>query len=457
MKNHIRVIVLSFYVSSAAVCWAEGTEAISPTTDQQSYFSQMLVYVYQHDHRLIAERESLKTLDERTNLAYSGFRPRAYGEIAYGRERNRTNGGEFTYGDTRTRTLVGEQPLFSGFSTLEEFKAAKKRVEAGRNQLLLKEEQVLLEAISVYLELTAKQRVLEINYTNNTNIRTQRDGAEKRYKAGDGTKTEIAQSESRLAQSESSLATARAEWEKACASFERATGLEAESMDFPALPMLLPPSLDDAREQAKQIPEVVIKASEFEAASHDVGAAKGSLWPSLSLRGSMGDERGTSVSGSSLLRDDRVTLNLHIPLYQGGGEYARVRQLKNEKARIEEEKIDTKRAARERVSQLWYDYVAAQQVVTSSARAASSAKEALDGVSTEQHEGLRTLLDVLDAQNELLSRQTNEVQAHKELRLSAYRLMAATGKLTARDLQLDTPIYDPQEYYDDNATRWAGF
>ena len=452
MKSSPRLLAVLFLLSSTSLAQAEGVDSAP-----NSHFRQVLAHVYQSDPRLLAEREALKALDQRVAGAYSGFRPTASGEIDYGRRTSEIDDSGFVSGPTHTRTLIVEQPLFSGFGTLSQFKAAKERVLAGRARLTMREEQVLLEAAAAYLDLAEKQKLMELNYTNHQHIRGQFDGAKKRFSAGDGTRTEVAQSESRLAQAESTLALAQAEWDKAYVAYERSTGMPAESVDFPEIYGRLPATLEETKRKAMAAPEVLLSSSEEKVSAHEIDVASSSIWPALSLRGSLGDEQGTTAAGSSTVRQGTVTLNLHVPLYQGGAEYARVREAKNNRIRQEQESVDTQRAATERAAQLWYSYQASGQVVRSLQHSADAAAKALSGVSEEQREGVRTLLDVLDARSELLARQVSEVQAQKSLRLDAYRLMAATGELTAERLMLPTRLYDPGLHYEDNATRWAGF
>lgn len=444
MKSY-KTFFLSLLILSPAKLFAE------------THFMQVLAYVYQHDPRLAAEREALKALDQQVAVAYSGFRPNAFGEIDYGRRRSEIDDSGYVSGTTRTSSVVIEEQLFNGFGTQAKYDAAKARVEAGRSRLILKEEQVLLEAVSAYLNLAEKQRLLELNFTNKRNIHTQFRGATRRFETGDGTRTEVAQSESRLAEAESSLAAAQADWEKAYVAFERSTGVGADAIDFPELTGALPATPQEARERALAAPEIALSVNEEETGTHEVDVASASIWPTLSLRGSLGEEEGTTAAGDSTVREQRITLNLRVPLYQGGAEYARVRAAKNNRQRLEYEVRDTERAAAERALQLWYAYQASARIIETSKKSAESAAHALKGVEAERREGLRTLIDVLDAQSELLARQTSQVRAEKNYRQDAYRLLAAIGGLTAEELALNAPSYDPAIHYEDNATSWVGF
>ena len=81
---------------------------------------------------------------------------------------------------------------------------------------------------------------------------------------------------------------------------------------------------------------------------------------------------------------------------------------------------------------------------------------ALDGVRQEALVGVRSVLDVLDAEQELFTAEVGLVQAERERVLAAYRLHAATGRLTARDLGLPVPGYDPQAHYREVRGQWFG-
>lgn len=422
----------------------------------KSVFEQMLVYVYQHNPQLAAERDAVKVADEKVSQAVAGFRPSLAANAAAGRQRQKVGGGDWQTGDANSMSLSATQPIFSGFGTVAQRRAADQRVMAARSRLLAVEQAVLLQAVGSWLEMGEKERILTLTEENLQRMHMYGRATRERFKAGDGTQTDIAQAESRLAQAEARHAQAAAERDTARAAFERMTGLKAPVAELPPLPDALPRNEEETQLQARGNPELAQAAYQEKAAEQDIAAAESSLWPSLALRGSVSEERSPAL-GLEKLRSDALTLNLSIPLYQGGGEYSRVREAKILREKSRHDAADIGRAVLERARAAWYNYHSAGLVIRAAGRAANASARALSGVEEEQRQGLRTLTDVLDEQTEFLSAQIVQTQAEKNHRLEAFRLMAATGRLTAAGLSLPVEPLDPARHYDDVAGRWAGF
>jgi TolC family type I secretion outer membrane protein len=431
-------------------------EQADTTADEQApEFQQMLIYVYQQSPRLQSARQSLKVQDEHVSEAVAGYRPTLNASGDIGRQREATGSQDWIYGTARDESLVANQTLFNGFGTAEQFHAARARVSAERAHLTAVEEQVFFDAISAYLDVVTRKYVLQFNRDNETHLRAYADAADKRLKAGDGTRTDLAQAESRVSQADANVASAEAAWEAAMATYQRVTGLQNGIMEFPPLPGGLPGSSEEAAALAQQAPELTEAAEQERAAKHDIEAASSSLWPTVSVRGSMSDQLSPTL-GLENLRDDSITLNVSIPLYQGGGDYARVREARELREKAHDDWSDTSRFLTERANTAWYNYHAASRIIDASRRMAEAAHRALAGVEAEQQQGVRTMQDTLDARAEFLNSLIAEVQAEENARLQAYRLLAATGQLTAASLHLETPLYDPRKHYDRVENAWAG-
>ena len=425
------------------------------TTAAPTRFEEMLTYVYEQHPRLKSERTTVKIADEKVSQANAGFRPNVSINGAAGYQREKISGGNWLDGSASSGSLVVTQPLFNGFGTVEQKRAAEARVLANRAHLLGTEQTVFFTAISDWLDLCEKEKILAVNQQNLTRLRAYSHATGQRFKAGDGTRTDIALADSRYAQAEARYATALAARDSARDSYERDTGLKAEISEFPPLPAHVPESRESAETLAGDNPALVQAQQEQDAAEHDIGTAESSLWPKIFLRGSMSDERDPSL-GLSSLRNDSLTLNVSIPLYQGGGEYSRVREAKLARQKSRDDSNDIARAIRERAQLSWNNYISAQSVITSSNHAFDASARALSGVQEEQRQGLRTLTEVLDQQSENLAAEITQIQAQKSVRLEAYRLLAATGHLTAEDLALPVEKYDPTLHHDEVAPRWFG-
>ncbi len=97
----------------------------------------------------------------------------------------------------------------------------------------------------------------------------------------------------------------------------------------------------------------------------------------------------------------------------------------------------------------WKSLKAAQAQIAAFTDQVAAAQVALDGVEQEQFVGLRTVLDVLDAEQELFQAKVNLVRARHDAIVSSYRLKSATGELTAAQLGLTVQAYDPAQHYED--------
>ena len=420
-----------------------------------SPFEEALVTVYQQHPQLEADREQLKSLDEKVSEAAAGFRPSLTAAAGTGYQRESIDGHDWRYGDATAATLTAIQPLFS-FGSLAQWKGAKARVEAGRDHLLATEQSVLLTAITAWLDVYEKDRVVGINRDHLARLRQSQSATSQRLQAGEGTATDLAQSDSRVAEAEARLAIAEADAEAARAVYRRDVGLAAPPvLNLPPAPQDLPQNRDETLELARRNPELDAAAYAEDAADHDIDTAESAIWPSIFLRGSMADQRSPDL-GLRRERDDSVTINVSVPLYAGGAEYAKIREAKLAKAVSRQERAATTRSVTERADQAWSGYNAANQVAAASQKAAGAAAHMLDGIEEEQKQGTRSLADVLDAKSELLGTQLSTAQAQKNQRLEAYRLLAATGRLTAAHLQLPVTSYDPQAHYDRVAGAWFG-
>jgi outer membrane protein len=147
---------------------------------------------------------------------------------------------------------------------------------------------------------------------------------------------------------------------------------------------------------------------------------------------------------------------LSVPVYQGGSEYATVRQAKEtlSQRRID---LDTARdQAQQTLVQSWGQLEAAKAQIQATQSQVTSAEIALNGVREEARVGQRTTLDVLNAQQELVNARVSLVTAQRDRVVASYALLAAAGGLSPQVLRLDVPVYDPVVHYHQVRDTWFG-
>lgn len=426
--------------------------------------NQVLAYSYKNNLTLSAERTGQKITDEEVSKAKSGYRPQIYAEGSVGRSHDKLEyqnsaiqaGTKYNQNPTSVQINL-TQPLFSGLSTYHSVRAAKDKVRAGRHSLISAEQSVLLDTVSVYMNVIRDKAVLELQENQEKVLKRHLDSYRKRFKAGELTRTDVAQSEARASGATAKRIRAEGDLKRSEALFYSVVGAEPKSLeDVKEVALNLPKTIDEAMDLAmNHNPQILAARYAQQSAKYTVKAQKGALSPSVNLGASVGRmEESTSVD-----RNDywKVSANLTVPLYQSGTEYANVRQAKltENKYRILWNK--TIQDVHAEVISTWENYMASKAQVDSIKAQIKASKLALDGVIREARVGSRTVLDVLDAEQEHLDNQVALVRVHHNEIVSAFSLMSTIGRMNPESLGLDVPAYDPQEYYDMVKNKWVGF
>lgn len=413
-------------------------------------FRDALASAYTFNPQLKAEREALQALDEGVSEAFSGWRPTVRAEYDKGRRRQRLGAArQWNHFDTRTRTLEAEQPLYRGGEIMARLKGARARVKAGRARLHGTEQEVLLSAVNAYADVAEKAAVVELSRRNVEVLSRHREVTGARFEAGELTRTDVTQSDARSARALAELRNAEGDLEAARATFERVIGFQPGVYDLPDVTPSLPATQAEAVEQAIAAAPLLREAQYVEkAADTDIDVRAAALLPDVSLIGTVNRTEGSSSPNVRNFDQDSLTLNVSIPLYQSGAEYARVRAAKDRYQQARFNSADALNEAREAVTRAWHDYQASLAVIAASEKAVAAAGSALEGVQEEHQYGERTTLDVLDAEQELYTNRVRLVQARSDRITAAFTLLSATGRLTAGTLGLPVEVYDPVEHYD---------
>ncbi|MEO6113596.1 MAG: TolC family protein, partial [Sphingomicrobium sp.] len=205
-------------------------------------------------------------------------------------------------------------------------------------------------------------------------------------------------------------------------------------------------------------PDLVAVTRQAEAAGYDVRSARGSRLPTVSgvLSGDYantlsGDTGGFPRSGTAT----SIGVQSRIPLYQGGLPAARIRQAQALEGQSLEQRVATERAVLSATRSAFATYQAATGAIASNQVAVGANELALEGARAENSVGTRTILDVLNAEQELLNSQVLLVTARRDQYVAGFQLLNAMGQAEADDLGLDGgPLYDPLGNYRRVAGNW---
>jgi outer membrane protein len=419
---------------------------------------EALADTYTTNPGLQAQRARLRAVDEQVPQALSNWRPSV------------TVSSRYTLSETQRRGLVDvdtrsnqhsvqlnlSQPLFRGFRTQAATARAEQRVAAERARLLSTEQRILFEAISSYMNVVRERAVLELNQSNVDVLRRQLEATEDRFRVGELTRTDVAQAQSRLQRAVAEQVNARGNLTSATAAYVNVVGHTPGDLAFPELPGDTPPTEQEATDAARSDnPDVVAADFDERAARRDVDLVRGELYPTLSLNGTLShslemDGPDTQVNTESL------TANLSVPLYQSGGVYSRLRAAKQTSSQRLSLFMNAQREAVERATRAWENLQTALANIEAFESEVRAQEIAHEGVQEEARVGARTILDVLDAQQELLDSRVSLVRVQRDANVASYELFSAVGRLTAQDLSLPVDRYDYSAYFDNVRNRWFG-
>lgn len=428
--------------------------ALVPTGSMAATLDEALVQVYLASPKLESARARLRRVDESVPQALAGWRPRLTGTSGAAFAQTSTEDGEQTLGTLR-QALNLVQPVYTGGATRAETARAENEVRAERARLGVAEQQVLLEAVDAFTAVARDRAVLDLARRNERRLQEQLSGTRDRYRFGELTKTDVAQAESRVARAEAERVRAEGGVEVAAARYRRVIGDEPAELAMPEPLEDRPMAAAEAPAVAESVPAVAAARFALAGARDQIDAAKAQLKPRLSLDGEASYDREPSTL-IDYQRSLKVGATLSVPLYQGGGEYSRVRQARQGVAERRHDLDDALRVAEEELLAAQ----AALRAVTAQIRSLQSqvdnAAFALDGVRQEALVGARTVLDVLDAEQELFSAEVELTRARREEVLASYRMRAAQGLLSVAGLSLAVEPYDPQSHYREVRDKWIG-
>jgi outer membrane protein len=410
---------------------------------------------------LTAQRETLKGTDATVAIARAAGRPQVSTNV--GVNRTITQSGLLVQGGKGPNLSVGTQlsvPLFNGGSVKNSVRAAKTRVEAGRATLRAVEGDVFTQATTAYMDVIRDRAIVELNQNNVKVLETNLQATQDRFQIGDLTRTDVAQSEARLQLGRSQLAESQGRLTASEATYRQVIGHAPGQLAPPPPLPPLPTTADDAvRIALANNPDLVAISRQAIAAGYDVNVARASRLPTLSAQASADyarDLSGNTAAGfSNHGTATSVGLGANIPIFQGGLPAARIRQAQAQQGATLEQVVGTERAVVQTTRAAFANYEAAQKAIQAETVAVQANELALEGNRAEQSVGTRTIIEVLNAEQELLNSQVALVTAKRDAYVAGFQLLNAMGQAEARDLGLDGgPLYDPLGNYRRVAGNW---
>jgi outer membrane protein len=319
---------------------------------------------------------------------------------------------------------------------------------AARAHLISVEQQVFKQVVSAYVGVIEDEQLLQLNINNERVLQQQLRATSERYRVGEITRTDVAQAEAAYASAQAARQQAEGTLQTAQATYMQVIGMAPPPNLVPPQPLILPVKNEQtaAALAVRNNPDVIHAL--FTEASHkdSVGVAMAAILPKVSA--TMGYQHQVNQALNNQINDSKyAALNFNIPIYQGGSEYAAVRQAKQLAQEAHREVDVQRRAAAQDAVSNWQKLVTYRASIASNRVAIKAGTVALGGVERQAMVGTSTTLSVLQQQESLLQAQVALVQSLSNMVLSSYSVAAAIGRLTAADLKLNVPLYDDKAYY----------
>lgn len=414
-----------------------------------------LVQTYASNPTLTGARAGLRATDEDVQIARAQGLPDVSANAAYNRFVKRSANSFTSPKKSVGGSVTATVPLYQGGFVRDSIRAAKARVEQGRASLQLTEAFVFTDAVAAYMDVIRDSAIVDLNAGNVKVLDTNLQASKDRFEVGDLTRTDVAQSEARLSVARSDLQRAQANLDRSRQAYLEVIGKFPDNLEPPPALPGLPAASDDAVDIAvANNPELAAARQAARAADYDIGVAQSYWMPRIDAfgTGDYVDYQGTLAGGAAGIKqvDKTATVGIRaqIPLYQGGEPGARVRQAKARKSQAIEAQTAAERAVIADARVAFANYQAALGVIDSSQAAVSANELALEGVRAEQGVGTRNVLDVLNAEQELLNARSTLVTAKRDAYVAGFALLAAMGRAQAKDLGLDGgSLYDPVANY----------
>lgn len=416
-----------------------------------------LAKAYDNNPTLTGARAGQRANDENVPIQRSYGLPEAGVSAGYN-ENLAAPGGSFTQ-PTRSASANAQisVPLYQGGAVRNAVKAAKLRVDSGQANLRATEASIFSQVVGAYMDVIRDQAIVQLNRKNVAVLRTNLEATSDRFEIGDLTRTDVAQSDARLALAEGTLRGAEAQLIASRESYIRLVGSAPDDLQPPPTLPGLPATAEESVAIAlNNNPDIASAALEVDASRADIGVARSARLPKISATVNGGytnylnsldsnipdfpvDQSGTSaVAGVSLT----------LPLFTAGRSAAQIRQAQSRSGQAIEQYVEVERGVIAQARGAYAAWQANNRVIVASEQAVQANALSLEGVRAENSVGTRTILEILNAEQEYLNAQVDLVSARRNAYVAAFTLLAAMGKAEARDLGLDGgALYDPNINY----------
>ena len=400
-----------------------------PVFAKETNLKSTLEATYNNNFLIAQQREKILKYNESVTQQLSVKKPDLSANLS--QNLDESNG---KYNNSANITI--KQLLYDGGQSSNLVDAAKYTVLAERELLIKAEQDNLLKAITVYMDLRQAQANLELAENNIKVIEEQLRAANNRFEVGEVTRTDVSQTKARLALAVSNVETRKAILTGKSASYLLVVGENHGNLSTPPKHPEIPNTFSKAEKIAiENHPRILAARLQLKVSEYRIDASRGIFNPTII--GSITSKTGTSISSSS-----GATIQATIPLFNSGNLRSKKRAAINDK-KISKHALDIALLTTRSNLQIYHSsWLAAVAAIKASKAQIEASQIAFEGMREESKLGSRTTLDVLDAEQELLSARSNLVTALRDEQVQAYNVLSEMGQLTTSNLGLEVQTFN---------------
>jgi outer membrane protein len=438
-----------------AAVFGSGTLALAAAASAET-LADAIALAYETNPTLLTQRSILRNADEAYFRTRASLGPTISADLTASgsTDNDLIDGGGGASGGNLSAGLNVNQTIYSGGRLRATMEAQRASLLSARESLRRVEQQVLQQVVSAYTGVRRAEQQLAIAEEQVAVLERQENESQVRFEVGANTITDVAQSQARLAGARTSLISAQNTLNNARTQYLTVVGQMPEDLQpEPALDGYLPDSQGQAFDVAAEFnPQLRSTYLSERQQAAGVSQARAARRPTVSVRAGVSAAQSNSSFGGGGFGDPTAgltsSITASVPIYAGRTTESSIRSAE-ESLRQANISIDAQiRSLNQSVQEAWNALVAAGAQIESQREAVRATELAAEGTREEQQAGLRTTLDVLNAEQELRQAEQSLVNAEFNRYISAVALLVAMGVLEPEMFGATVAEYDPQVHFD---------
>lgn len=422
-KNLMSLVML-------CVLWSASQPGISETLEK------VVFKTLASNPELLAEFQNRNAIEQQLQQVKSGYYPTVDLLAAAGNENSknrltRTLSGTDDYVDlNRTEeAIVVTQNLFNGFGTSNDVEKYSARLAATNHRLHDESEQTAIDVARVYLSVLRNQELVELSKRNLAIHNEIYEKVKSRSRSGVGRSSDLDQADGRLALAQANLIADQSNLRNARTNYAQIIGSSPNNLVRPEREIGgLPENQEQAIKQAVENNPVLKAAeSEVDSAIAQRAGSRSGYYPKLDLV--FEQSRNENIDGvEAVEKDYSIMLKMKYNLFNGGYDKSRSKEAVYRLNQARNELESSRRQVIESMRLAWNSYASVMEQIPYLEKHVKSSIRARRAYSQQFNIGQRTLLDLLDSENELYQARRAMIMAGYEKQLSSYRVLAAMGR-----------------------------